>query len=133
MSVAAIAVLTIAFLFLLFLSGWDWPCDGVRRFSGFALLVNVEAALNLVAVDVYSLFSSYSFTCIPLFVFMGQIAAHAGIAKRVYDSTYKFVDISPVDSHRNGCCGYLVQGRLRVGRCHNRHFRHCRAARNGPV
>jgi C4-dicarboxylate transporter DctM subunit len=95
-SVAVIAVLTIAFLFLLFLSGMGIGLAmAFAGFVGFALLVNVEAALNLVAVDVYSVFSSYAFTCIPLFVFMGQIAARAGIAKRVYDATYRFIGHVP--------------------------------------
>ena len=96
MPVAVITVLTIAFLFLLFLSGMGIGLAmAFAGFIGFALLVNVEAALNLVAVDVYSVFSSYAFTCIPLFVFMGQIAARAGIARRVYDCTYRFVGHVP--------------------------------------
>ena len=96
MSVAMIAVLTIAFLFLFFLSGMGIGIAmALAGFIGFALLVNVEASLNLIAVDAYSVFSSYSYTCIPLFVFMGQIAARAGIAKRVYDSTYKFIGHIP--------------------------------------
>ncbi len=96
MSVPVITVLTIAFLFLLFLSGMGIGLAmAFAGFIGFALLVNIEAALNLVAVDVYSVFSSYAFTCIPLFVFMGQIAARAGIARRVYDCTYKFIGNVP--------------------------------------
>jgi C4-dicarboxylate transporter, DctM subunit len=96
MSVAVITVLTIAFLFLLFLSGMGIGLAmAFAGFIGFALLVNVEAALNLVAVDVYSVFSSYAFTCIPLFVFMGQVAARAGIARRVYDCTHRFVGHVP--------------------------------------
>ncbi len=96
MSVAVITVLTVAFLFLLFLSGMGIALSmAFAGFIGFALLVNVEAALNLVSVDVYAVFSSYAFTCIPLFVFMGQIAARAGIAKRVYDTTYRFMGHVP--------------------------------------
>ncbi len=96
MPVAVITILTIAFLFLLFLSGMGIGLAmAFAGFIGFAFLVNIEAALNLVAVDVYSVFSSYAFTCIPLFVFMGQLAARAGIARRVYDCTYKFVGSVP--------------------------------------
>jgi C4-dicarboxylate transporter, DctM subunit len=96
MSVAIIAICTVAFLFLLFLSGMGIGLAmAFAGFVGFALLVNVEAALNLVSVDVYAVFSSYAFTCIPLFVFMGQIAARAGIAKRVYDFTYRFIGHIP--------------------------------------
>jgi C4-dicarboxylate transporter DctM subunit len=59
-------------------------------FLGFGYVVSVHAALNLVAKDLFDVFSSYGFTVIPLFIFMGQIAFNAGIAKRLYDTAYKF-------------------------------------------
>jgi C4-dicarboxylate transporter DctM subunit len=40
---------------------------------------------------VWDNFSSYSLTVIPLFVFMGQLAFHSGISKRLYDSVYVFM------------------------------------------
>jgi tripartite ATP-independent transporter DctM subunit len=64
-------------------------------FLGFSYLVSVKAALNLLAKDFFDVFSSYGFTVIPLFIFMGQIAFNAGIAKRLYDSAYKFVGHIP--------------------------------------
>jgi len=60
-------------------------------FVGFAVQVNGEAALKLLARDFYSVYSSYGLTIIPLFIFMGQIAFNAGISRRLYDSAYKFV------------------------------------------
>jgi C4-dicarboxylate transporter, DctM subunit len=59
-------------------------------FLGFSYVVSVKAALNLLAKDLFDVFSSYGFTVIPLFIFMGQIAFNAGIAKRLYDTAYKF-------------------------------------------
>jgi C4-dicarboxylate transporter DctM subunit len=59
-------------------------------FLGFGYVVSVKAALNLLAKDLFDVFSSYGFTVIPLFIFMGQIAFNAGIAKRLYDTAYKF-------------------------------------------
>ncbi|HOS41583.1 MAG TPA: TRAP transporter large permease subunit, partial [Spirochaetota bacterium] len=44
----------------------------VVGFVGFAAIVSFDAALKLAANDVYSVFSSYNLTVIPLFVFMGQ-------------------------------------------------------------
>ena len=64
-------------------------------FIGFSFVVSMKAALNLLAKDFYDVFSSYGFTVIPLFIFMGQIAFNAGIAKRLYDSAYKFVGHIP--------------------------------------
>ena len=64
-------------------------------FLGFAYVVSVKAALNLIAKDIFDVFSSYGFTVIPLFIFMGQIAFNAGIAKRLYDTAYKFIGHIP--------------------------------------
>jgi tripartite ATP-independent transporter DctM subunit len=62
---------------------------------GFAYVVSAKAALNLLAKDVFDVLSSYGFTVIPLFIFMGQIAFNAGIAKRLYDTAYKFIGHIP--------------------------------------
>ena len=64
-------------------------------FLGFGYVVSVKAALNLLAKDLFDVFSSYGFTVIPLFIFMGQIAFNAGIAKRLYDTAYKFLGHVP--------------------------------------
>lgn len=58
---------------------------------GFSYVVTIEAGLSLLAKDVFLTFSSYSLTVIPLFVFMGQIAFHSGISRRLYDSVYVFM------------------------------------------
>ncbi len=63
--------------------------------AGFASIISVDAALSLMARDVFSVFSSYSLTVIPLFVFMGQIAFHSGISSRLFDAAYKFVGHIP--------------------------------------
>ncbi len=57
-------------------------------FLGFSYVVSINAGLSLLAKDVFETFSSYSLTVIPLFIFMGQIAFHSGISKRLYDSVY---------------------------------------------
>ena len=56
--------------------------------TGFSYVVNWNAGLSLLAKDVFESFSSYSLTVIPLFIFMGQIAFHSGISKRLYDAVY---------------------------------------------
>ena len=60
-------------------------------FVGFSYVVTLEAGLSLLAKDVFETFSSYILTVIPLFVFMGQIAFHSGISRRLYDSVYVFM------------------------------------------
>jgi len=64
-------------------------------FFGFGSIVSFEASLNLVARDVFSVFSSYNLTVIPLFVLMGQIAFHAGISSRLFAAAYKFIGHLP--------------------------------------
>ncbi len=60
-------------------------------FVGFAYIINLEAAFNLLAKDIFESFASYSLTVVPLFVLMGQLAFNAGIAKRLYDTAHRFV------------------------------------------
>jgi len=67
----------------------------VVGFLGFSYVVSLKAGLNLLAKDVFDVLSSYGFTVIPLFIFMGQLAFNAGIAKRLYDTAYKFLGHIP--------------------------------------
>jgi len=64
-------------------------------FIGFASIVSLNAALDLVAKDFYTVFGSYNLTVIPLFVFMGQLAFHSGISRRLFDAAYKFIGFLP--------------------------------------
>ncbi len=68
---------------------------GFLGFAGFSHVVNLHAGLHLLAQDVWDVFSSYNLTVIPLFVFMGQIAYHAGISRRLYDSAYVLLGHRP--------------------------------------
>ena len=61
---------------------------GFLGLFGFSYVVNIGAGVNLLARDVWDVFSSYNLTVIPLFVFMGQVAFHSGISRRLYDSAY---------------------------------------------
>ena len=85
MSVELVAALVILFLFVLFVLGVEIGfAMAVAGFLGFGLIVNFEAAFDLVAMDFYTVFSSYSFTIIPLFVLMGMIGASAGVSESLY-------------------------------------------------
>jgi tripartite ATP-independent transporter DctM subunit len=63
----------------------------VVGFFGFAHVVSFHAALNMIAADLWSTFSKYGLTVIPLFIFMGYLAFNAGIAERLYDAAYKWM------------------------------------------
>ncbi|MCD6153775.1 MAG: TRAP transporter large permease [Syntrophobacterales bacterium] len=96
MSPTTVGLIGIAALFLLIFS--RMPVGFVMAiigFLGFGYLVSFDASMNLIAKDVFSVFSSYNLTVIPLFVLMGQIAYHAGISGRLFDSAYKFIGHLP--------------------------------------
>jgi len=96
MSLATISLLTVLLLFLFFLLGLEIGFSmTLAGFVGFAAIVNVNAAFNLVAKDIYSSFSSYGLTVIPLFVLMGQLGSSGGVARSLYDSAYKFMGHIP--------------------------------------
>ncbi len=96
MSVAAIGFFVIVLLFVFFFMGLEIGfAMALAGFIGFAMVVNVDAALNLVAKDVFSVLSSYGLTVIPMFVLMGQVGASGGVARNLYDSAYKFIGHVP--------------------------------------
>ena len=96
MNEVAIGILGLGLLLASFLTGIELGfAMALVGFLGFSCLVSVKAALNLLAKDIFDVFSSYGFTVIPLFVLMGQIAFNAGIAKRLYGAAYKFIGHIP--------------------------------------
>lgn len=56
---------------------------------GYGFLTTPQAALNLLARDLYGVFSSYGLALVPLFVFMGFIAYYAGVSKKLYNMAHK--------------------------------------------
>ncbi|OPY74828.1 MAG: Sialic acid TRAP transporter permease protein SiaT [Syntrophorhabdus sp. PtaU1.Bin058] len=92
MSDVNIGLLGLAVLMILFAMGLELALAMfVVGFVGFAYVVNLHAACNLLAKDVFDSFESYTLTVVPLFVLMGQLAYNAGIAKRLYDAAHRFV------------------------------------------
>lgn len=64
-------------------------------FLGNAYMISTDAAIYMLATNVWGQLSSYGLSVIPLFVFMGQLAYHAGITERLYDAAYKWVGRLP--------------------------------------
>ncbi|MEJ2099032.1 MAG: TRAP transporter large permease [Desulfobacterales bacterium] len=64
-------------------------------FAGFGYLSGFHAALSLLSRDVFDVITNYGYTVFPLFILMGQIGFHAGIAVRLYDSAHKFIGHIP--------------------------------------
>ena len=96
MTVTTIGIVGVVVLILLLFS--RMPVGfvmGFLGFLGFSYVVNLSAGLSLISRDAFEIFSSYGLTVVPLFVFMGQIAFHSGISKRLYDSAYVLVGNRP--------------------------------------
>jgi tripartite ATP-independent transporter DctM subunit len=61
---------------------------GLVGLGGFIYVKGLGPGLNLLASDVFEIFSSYSLTVIPLFVLMGQLSFQSGISRRLFEAAY---------------------------------------------
>ena len=96
MNEVMVGIIGLAVVLLLFLTGIELGfAMALMGFLGFSYIVSFKAGLNLLAKDIFDVLSSYGFTVIPLFVLMGQVAFNAGIAKRLYNTAYKFIGHIP--------------------------------------
>ncbi|MEO0248383.1 MAG: TRAP transporter large permease [candidate division WOR-3 bacterium] len=96
MSEVAVGCIGLVLVLLLFLTGIELAFSMILvGFLGFAYLNSLQAAMHLVAKDLYEAFASYGYTVFPIFILMGQIAFNSGIAKRLYDTAYKFIGHIP--------------------------------------
>ncbi len=96
MNEVVVGLIAMAVLLLLFLTGIELAfCMAIMGFVGFAYLVAMPAAFNLLAKDFFDSLASYGFTVIPLFIFMGQIAFNSGIAKKLFEAANRFIGHIP--------------------------------------
>ncbi len=96
MSEVMIGIIGLGVVLALFVTGIELSFAMIAvGFVGFGYLMSWEAALNLLAKDFFDVFTSYSLTVVPLFIFMGQVAFNSGIAKKLFDASYKYVGHIP--------------------------------------
>jgi tripartite ATP-independent transporter DctM subunit len=92
MSSFTIGILCIvAFLVLLFLGvpvAFDMIVVGGL---GVAMILGTKSALQVIASDVYTQFSSYTMTVVPLFGLMGYLAHYSGIGDKLFATANKFI------------------------------------------
>lgn len=90
MDVTLVGILGIlALLVVMFV--WGMPVSfamALVGFCGFAYVVDISAATNMVGMEVWKTFSSYGLTVIPLFVLMGYLAFNSGVAEKLYRTAY---------------------------------------------
>ena len=96
-SLSAIGIIgCILLLTLLLLSvpvGFALMLTGAIGF--IAVTGNLASAYHLLVSVTYENFSKYDLSVIPLFIFMGQIAYHAGISRRLFDMAYRWLGRLP--------------------------------------
>jgi C4-dicarboxylate transporter, DctM subunit len=96
MNETTVGIIGLTIILVLFLTGIELSFAMILMgFLGFGYLISWSAALNLLAKDFFDVFNSYGFTVIPLFILMGQVAFNSGIAKRLFDCSYKFIGHIP--------------------------------------
>jgi TRAP-type mannitol/chloroaromatic compound transport system permease large subunit len=88
----------IGFALLLLLLAGSVPVGYVMAavgMIGFAIVVSPQAAFSMATIDLYTTFSDYKLTTIPLFVLMGQIAFHTGISRGLFNAAYHWMGRLP--------------------------------------
>jgi tripartite ATP-independent transporter DctM subunit len=79
---------TVLLLILFFLGVPIGFAMAIAGIVGFAYVVNLSAALNLVASDMFTHFNSYALSVLPMFILMGCMAFAAGIGRKSFDVAY---------------------------------------------
>ncbi len=92
MSLALAGIIGIVILlFVLFFLGIPVGFSmGIVGFCGFWYVVSFKAAITMAGTDIWTTFSKYGLTVIPLFVLMGYLAFNSGIAAKLYNAAYKW-------------------------------------------
>ena len=67
----------------------------VVGYFGYSHITNLVAANRIVGMDIFTVFTSYSLSVIPMFVLMGFLAYYAGIGSKLYAFAYKVVGRFP--------------------------------------
>lgn len=92
MSPATIGIIGIGLLIVLFCIRMPVAfAMALVGFAGFGYLTSPEAALHLLARDIFDTFSSYPLSVIPMFILMGTFAFASGISQRLFKTTYTWI------------------------------------------
>ncbi len=60
-------------------------------FGGVSLMTDVSVAMPTLVRSFFGTFTTYSFTVIPLFVLMGELASASGLSQSIYDVADKWL------------------------------------------
>ena len=96
MSSTFIGLVGILVFLLLCLAGLP-IADGMLTVGlfGFMILSNPNAAFRIVAIDLFSSYTSYNMSVVAMFTWMGCIALHTGIGEKLFDAANRFIGHLP--------------------------------------
>ncbi len=81
LALTSLALLILGVLFLRMPVALLLGCLG---FAGYALMDNFDRAVSMAGNELWTTFSGYGLTVVPLFILMGQVCYHAGLSERLY-------------------------------------------------
>ena len=90
LTLVGIVGIVILLLVLFFLGMPVGFAMGIVGFCGFWYVRSFRAAITMAGSDIWTTFSSYGLTVVPLFILLGYIAFNSGIAARLYNAAYKW-------------------------------------------
>ncbi len=92
MSLIVIALLGLILLFALILLRMPISfAMFIAGFLGMLVVASPKAAFNIITGDIWTQFSSYTMTVIPLYILMGEIIFRTGVTESLFQSAYKWV------------------------------------------
>lgn len=62
---------------------------------GISILNSIDVAFNIATTEIYTQFSNYTLSAIPMFVWMGYLAYYTGIGSKLFDFANKLVGHFP--------------------------------------
>ena len=96
MSEVAIGIAGLIVVLGLFLTGIELGfAMALIGFAGFAFVRSFGAASDLIAKDLFDVFSNYGYTVVPLFILMGAAAFESGVAKKLFRASDRFLGHIP--------------------------------------
>jgi C4-dicarboxylate transporter, DctM subunit len=84
---------------------------GVVGFAGFVYLSSFQGALAILGSDPFGTVSSYSFSVLPLFILMGNLAFASGISNKLFNTGQKWLGHLPgglASATIAGCAGFAA-------------------------
>lgn len=87
LGVAGIAAMFFILFFLRVPAAFTMALVG---FLGIAVATSPEAAFTMIGAEMWTIFSNYGLTVIPLFILVGEIVHYAGYNHGLYHATYRW-------------------------------------------